>query len=70
MPPWDAALIKDHARHRPTPAQLADIATEVGFYRRVLDGGGLSPWAPTSRWCRWDWACTCVCGRCTAAASA
>ncbi|MGA5266070.1 amidohydrolase family protein [Streptomyces lydicamycinicus] len=41
MPPWDTAFIKDHARHRPTPAQLADIATEVGFYRRVLDGGGL-----------------------------
>ncbi|WP_414507339.1 amidohydrolase family protein [Streptomyces sp. NEAU-L66] len=41
MPPWDAAIIKDNAGHRPTPAQLADIATEVGFYRRVLDGGGL-----------------------------
>ncbi|MGY5129156.1 amidohydrolase family protein [Streptomyces nigrescens] len=41
MPPWDAAFIKDNARHRPTPAQLADITTEVGFYRRVLDGGGL-----------------------------
>ena len=41
MPPWDAALVRENARHRPTPAQLADIGTEVGVYRRVLDGGGL-----------------------------
>ncbi|MFJ9407773.1 amidohydrolase family protein [Streptomyces sp. NPDC101393] len=41
MPPWDAALVRENAGHRPTPAQLADIGTEVGVYRRVLDGGGL-----------------------------
>ncbi|MFJ9848293.1 amidohydrolase family protein [Streptomyces sp. NPDC101150] len=41
MPPWDTAFVRDHAGHRPTPAQLADIGTEVAIYRRVLDGGGL-----------------------------
>ncbi|MFG2830321.1 amidohydrolase family protein [Streptomyces sp. NPDC048434] len=41
MPPWDTAVVRENAGHRPTPAQLADIETEVGFYRRVLDGGGL-----------------------------
>ncbi|KUL48316.1 amidohydrolase [Streptomyces sp. NRRL F-4489] len=41
MPPWDTAVVKEAAGHRPTPAQLADIATEVGVYRRILDGGGL-----------------------------
>ncbi len=41
MPPWDAALVRENAGHRPTAAQLADIETEVGVYRRVLSGGGL-----------------------------
>ncbi|MER6307387.1 amidohydrolase family protein [Streptomyces sp. NPDC001657] len=41
MPPWDTAVIRENAGHRPTPAQLSDIATETGVYRRVLDGGGL-----------------------------
>ncbi|MEU9112539.1 amidohydrolase family protein [Streptomyces sp. NPDC048483] len=41
MPPWDTAFVRENAGHRPTPAQLADIGTEVGLYRRVLDGGGL-----------------------------
>lgn len=41
MPPWDTALVRENAGHRPTPAQLADIDTEVGVYRRVLEGGGL-----------------------------
>ncbi|WP_246102545.1 amidohydrolase family protein [Streptomyces piniterrae] len=41
MPPWDVALVREHAGHRPTPAQLADIRTEVAIYRRVLSGGGL-----------------------------
>ncbi|MFH8568383.1 amidohydrolase family protein [Streptomyces sp. NPDC017993] len=41
MPPWDTAFVKEGAGHRPTPAQLADIATEVAAYRRVLSGGGL-----------------------------
>ncbi|WP_327705889.1 amidohydrolase family protein [Streptomyces decoyicus] len=41
MPPWDTAAVRENAGHRPTPAQLADIRTEVGVYRRVLDGGGL-----------------------------
>ncbi|GES29090.1 amidohydrolase family protein [Streptomyces angustmyceticus] len=41
MPPWDTAVVRENAGHRPTAAQLADIDTEVGFYRRVLDGGGL-----------------------------
>ncbi|MET9297429.1 amidohydrolase family protein [Streptomyces sp. NPDC003077] len=41
MPPWDAALVRENATHRPTPAQLGDIATEVANYRRVLRGGGL-----------------------------
>ncbi|WP_435798378.1 amidohydrolase family protein [Streptomyces decoyicus] len=41
MPPWDTAVVRENAGHRPTPAQLADIRTEVGVYRRVLDGGGL-----------------------------
>ena len=29
---------------------------------------GWSRWARTSHWCRWGWACTWACGRCTAAA--
>ncbi len=41
MPPWDTALVRENAGHRPTSAQLADIDTEVGVYRRVLEGGGL-----------------------------
>ncbi|MFD7668435.1 amidohydrolase family protein [Streptomyces sp. NPDC059788] len=41
MPPWDAALTRENAGHRPTPKQLGDIETEVGVYRRVLRGGGL-----------------------------
>ncbi|PBC86271.1 MULTISPECIES: amidohydrolase family protein [unclassified Streptomyces] len=41
MPPWDTALVRENAGHRPTPAQLADIDSEVGLYRRVLAGGGL-----------------------------
>ncbi|UQA97656.1 amidohydrolase family protein [Streptomyces halobius] len=41
MPPWDAALVREEAGHRPTPLQLADIRTEVAIYRRVLGGGGL-----------------------------
>lgn len=41
MPPWDAAVVRESAGHRPTPAQRADIDIEVGVYRRVLDGGGL-----------------------------
>ncbi|WP_443033717.1 amidohydrolase family protein [Streptomyces sp. CA2R101] len=41
MPPWDTALVRENAGHRPTAAQLADIDTEVGLYRRVLAGGGL-----------------------------
>ncbi|MGW1379099.1 amidohydrolase family protein [Streptomyces sp. NPDC002446] len=41
MPPWDSAVVREGAGHRPTPAQLADIETEVGVYRRVLSGGGL-----------------------------
>ncbi|MCF3174827.1 PD40 domain-containing protein [Streptomyces sioyaensis] len=41
MPPWDTAVVREHAGQRPTPGQLADIGTEVAFYRRVLDGGGL-----------------------------
>ncbi|MFE1772444.1 amidohydrolase family protein [Streptomyces sp. NPDC059008] len=41
MPPWDLALVRENAGHRPTPAQLADIGTEVGVYRRVLREGGL-----------------------------
>ncbi|AOP51441.1 amidohydrolase [Streptomyces lydicus] len=41
MPPWDTAVVRENAGHRPTPAQLADIRTEVGVYRAVLDGGGL-----------------------------
>ncbi|MEW1747778.1 amidohydrolase family protein [Streptomyces angustmyceticus] len=41
MPPWDTAVVRENAGHRPTAAQLADIRTEVGVYRRVLDGGGL-----------------------------
>ncbi|MFD8547280.1 amidohydrolase family protein [Streptomyces sp. NPDC059649] len=41
MPPWDTAVVRENAGHRPTPAQLSDIATETGVYRRVLDGGGL-----------------------------
>ncbi|MFI9051391.1 amidohydrolase family protein [Streptomyces sp. NPDC053427] len=41
MPPWDTAFVREHAGNRPTPTQLADIATEVAIYRRVLDGGGL-----------------------------
>ncbi|MEU9488048.1 amidohydrolase family protein [Streptomyces decoyicus] len=41
MPPWDTAVVRENAGHRPTPVQLADIRTEVGVYRRVLDGGGL-----------------------------
>ncbi|MEU9123324.1 amidohydrolase family protein [Streptomyces sp. NPDC048506] len=41
MPPWDAAVVREDARHRPTAAQLADIDVEVDVYRRVLDGGGL-----------------------------
>ncbi|MGD3108425.1 amidohydrolase family protein [Streptomyces sp. YGL11-2] len=41
MPPWDTAVVREGAGHRPTPAQLADIQTEVGVYRRILGGGGL-----------------------------
>ncbi len=41
MPPWDAAFVKEGAGHRPTPAQLADITTEVAVYRRVLSRGGV-----------------------------
>ncbi|MFI0259112.1 amidohydrolase family protein [Streptomyces sp. NPDC017056] len=41
MPPWDAALTRENAGHRPTPAQLGDLRTEIGVYRRVLSGGGL-----------------------------
>ncbi|WP_411141865.1 amidohydrolase family protein [Streptomyces sp. x-80] len=41
MPPWDTAFVREGAGHRPTPAQLSDIATEVAVYRRVLAGGGL-----------------------------
>ncbi|WP_310724526.1 amidohydrolase family protein [Streptomyces sp. N2A] len=41
MPPWDTAVVRENAGHRPTPAQLSDIAIETGVYRRVLDGGGL-----------------------------
>ncbi|WP_407288562.1 amidohydrolase family protein [Streptomyces sp. BP-8] len=41
MPPWDSALVRENAGQRPTAAQLADIETEVGVYRRVLSGGGL-----------------------------
>lgn len=41
MPPWDVALVQEDAAHRPTPAELADIATETNFYRRVLRDGGL-----------------------------
>ncbi|MFB6573094.1 amidohydrolase family protein [Streptomyces noursei] len=40
MPPWDGAVVREAAARRPTPTQLADIATEVGVYRRILDGGG------------------------------
>ncbi len=41
MPPWDAALARENAGHRPTPKQLGDLRTEIGVYRRVLRGGGL-----------------------------
>ncbi|MFH9419527.1 amidohydrolase family protein [Streptomyces sp. NPDC017529] len=41
MPPWDAALARENAGHRPTPAQLGDLRTEIAVYRRVLRGGGL-----------------------------
>ncbi|WP_043267925.1 amidohydrolase family protein [Streptomyces sp. CT34] len=41
MPPWDTAVVREGAGHRATPAQLADIQTEVGVYRRILSGGGL-----------------------------
>ncbi|QHC24416.1 amidohydrolase family protein [Streptomyces sp. GS7] len=41
MPPWDTAVVREGAGHRPTPAQLADIQTEVDAYRRILGGGGL-----------------------------
>ncbi|UNO43126.1 amidohydrolase family protein [Streptomyces sp. MST-110588] len=41
MPPWDVALVRENAGHRPTPAQLSDMETEIGVYRRVLRGGGL-----------------------------
>ncbi|ARF58636.1 amidohydrolase family protein [Streptomyces gilvosporeus] len=41
MPPWDVAVVREHAGTPPTRAQLADIATEVAIYRRVLAGGGL-----------------------------
>lgn len=41
MPPWDAAVVREGAGSPPTSAQLADIATEIAIYRRVLDGGGL-----------------------------
>ncbi|MFF4607044.1 amidohydrolase family protein [Streptomyces sp. NPDC001339] len=41
MPPWDTSVVREGARHRPTPAQLSDLAIEVGLYRRVLAGGGL-----------------------------
>ncbi|MEU2794514.1 amidohydrolase family protein [Streptomyces sp. NPDC007100] len=41
MPPWDAALTRENAGHRPTPAQLGDLRTEIAVYRRVLSGGGL-----------------------------
>ncbi|WP_404827981.1 amidohydrolase family protein [Streptomyces lydicus] len=41
MPPWDTAVVRENAGHRPTQAQLADIEIEVGVYRKVLDGGGL-----------------------------
>ncbi|GGU50690.1 amidohydrolase [Streptomyces albospinus] len=41
MPPWDTAVVREGSGRRPTPAQLADIQTEVGVYRRILGGGGL-----------------------------
>ncbi|MFI9029873.1 amidohydrolase family protein [Streptomyces sp. NPDC053560] len=41
MPPWDVALVREDAGHRPTEAELADLARETAFYRRVLGEGGL-----------------------------
>ncbi|MEV0598510.1 amidohydrolase family protein [Streptomyces sp. NPDC050315] len=41
MPPWDMALVEEDAAHRPTETELADLARETAFYRRVLAEGGL-----------------------------
>ena len=41
MPPWDTTAVEELAAHPPTGDQLATLAREVAFYRRVLDDGGL-----------------------------
>ncbi|MFI9171841.1 amidohydrolase family protein [Streptomyces lincolnensis] len=41
MPPWDTAMVRQLATQPPSGSQLATLDRELGFYRRVLAGGGL-----------------------------
>ncbi|GHE05180.1 amidohydrolase family protein [Streptomyces alanosinicus] len=39
MPPWDVAVVREHARTAPTDAQQRALATEMADYRRLADHG-------------------------------
>ncbi|MEV5876345.1 amidohydrolase family protein [Streptomyces sp. NPDC052101] len=39
MPPWDVAVVRDHAKTAPTDAQQRALATEMADYRRLTTQG-------------------------------
>ncbi|WP_369386893.1 amidohydrolase family protein [Streptomyces sp. CG1] len=39
MPPWDVAVVRDHAHTKPTDAQQRALATEMADYRRLVAHG-------------------------------